>query len=378
MVPVWLGSALAAEPDATDPPAPPDAAEARLSALEAELAALREELAREEQEDLLREAEALAATAPPPPTPPPTSAAAFNPQLTAFGDVLGTVGVEGGEVLPTSGPWVRSLELDLRAAVDPFAKAVAVFAVEQEPPLDGGELAFEAAAEELYVDFVALPAGFSVQAGGFRQPFGVTNRAHPHDYPWPDTPLPLSELLGEEGLNQVGAVATWRVPNPWGKGFTLAGGANDGSRFDPASTTAAPAWISRAEVFDRAGIVDWGLGGSATGLGEELVAGGDLVIRIRPNQFRSLVLLGEVLTDLDALGGYAAVQLQPFRQLYLGARADLLDEAHQAGGWVSYYTSEFLRLRAGARVDTAGLLVSDAQLTFVWGSHPVEPYWVNR
>ena len=72
------------------------------------------------------------------------------------------------------------------------------------------------------------------------------------------------------------------------------------------------------------------------------------------------------------------MQVQPTRPVYLGVRGDRLDGAFQVGGYASFYTSEFLRLRAGARVDQDGLLVSDAQLTFVWGSHPVEPYWVTR
>ena len=335
---------------------------------------------------ILRDAEALAGQSPPAPPPQPTSASAFNPALTAFGDILTSVGVQDGAVLPGSGPWIRSLELDLRAAIDPFANAVAVLAVEQEPPLEVGPSEFGVAAEELYVDFVALPAGFSIQAGGFRQPFGITNRAHPHDYPWPDTPLPLLELFGEEGLNEVGGVVSWRVPNPWGTGFTLQAGANAGSRFDEAGETALPGVIGRAEVFDRVGKLDFGIGGSATALADPAgtapsggyVAGGDLMIRYRANAWRSVVLLAEALTDGEALGAYGALQIQPTRPLYLGARADWLDGAWQAGGYASFFTSEFLRLRAGARVDQDGLLVSDAQLTFVWGSHPVEPYWVNR
>src|SRR5262245_18691040 len=107
---VWCwGSAFAADPEPVDPAAQGAIEEARITALEAEVAELRDR------------------------SPPvPSSAAAFNPALTAFGDVLGILGLRDGEVLPGSGPWIRSLELDLRAAVDPFANAVAILAVEQE------------------------------------------------------------------------------------------------------------------------------------------------------------------------------------------------------------------------------------------------------
>lgn len=384
---LFLGTAARAVEPLGDVPASPPTEDDRLSALEAELAALRAELQTQSQEQLLRDAEALAGQAPTAPPPTPTSPSAFNPAITVFGEVLGTLGVQKGEVLPGSKPWIRSLEIDLRADVDPFAKAVAVFAVEQEPPelafdplapAGADEPEFSAAPEELYVDFVALPAGLSLRAGGFRQPFGVTNRAHPHDYPWPDTPAPLVSFLGEEGLNDVGLLASWHVPNPWGKGITLEAGANAGSRFDPEGSTAVPAWIGRAEYFDRVGNVEIGVGGSATGLADQQIVGGDLMLRWRANSWRSVMLLGEVLSDLDETGGYAALQLQPARPFYLGARFDLQGERWQAGGYASYYTSEFLRLRAGARADNHGLVTVDAELTFVFGSHPVEPYWVNR
>jgi hypothetical protein len=348
---VWWESAHAADP----------VEDARLAALEAEVAALQAEQ-----------------------TQAPSSPSAFNPALTAFGDVLGTVGVRDAEILPGSGPWIRSLELDLRAAVDPFANAVAILAIEQEPPAlepdpaAEEEAAFSAAAEELYVDFVALPGGLSIRAGGFRQPFGITNRAHPHDYPWPDTPTPLLAFLGEEGLNEVGATVEWHIPNPWGAGFTVIGGANAGSGFDPEGDDALPSWIGRAEVFGDAGRVDVSIGGSATGLRDAWTAGGDLLVRFRANQWRSVVLLAEVLTDGQRAGAYGALQLQPIRPLYLGGRVDWVDGDLQAGGFATFYTSEFLRFRAGAMADTEGLLTANGQLTFVWGSHPVEPYWVNK
>jgi len=93
----------------------------RLAVLEAEVTELQAALEAQTQAALLAEAEALANTAPP--APPPASKNAFNPSITAFGDMIGTLGLDDGEVMPGSGPWLRSLELDLRADVDPFAKA---------------------------------------------------------------------------------------------------------------------------------------------------------------------------------------------------------------------------------------------------------------
>ena len=77
------------------------------------------------------------------------------------------------------------------------------------------------------------------------------------------------------------------------------------------------------------------------------------------------------------IGWTATLQVQPTRPVYIGLRVDNMDEDWQYAAYLSYYTSEFLRLRAGAATDL-DTWIADAQLTFVWGSHPVEPYWVNR
>jgi hypothetical protein len=55
-----------------------------------------------------------------------------------------------------------------------------------------------------------------------------------------------------------------------------------------------------------------------------------------------------------------------------------------AAGYLSYYTSEFLRFRAGYEhrwSDVAadnGINSFIAEVNVVFGSHPTEPYWVNR
>jgi hypothetical protein len=395
---IWMAPPVAvAQETVQEPVEPVDAADARFAALEADLATLREQLERDRMAALLAEAEALAASAPPPPPPPPSSWNTLNPSLTAFGEVLTSVGLVGGEVAPGSGPWLRSLELDLRADVDPFAKAVAIIAFHQDSPVDLGHAhaqdhgdaevaseeeehdahdAFIVAPEEVYVDLVALPAGLSARIGQFRQPFGITNKSHPHDLPWTDIPLPITELLGEEGYADVGGVVSWRLPNTV-TGLTLQGGALRGALLDPDDASLAPQWLGRAEWFHEVGNFDWGAGASGTGLGDTVIRGADVMLRWRKNSWRSALLLAEALTDGETPGGYVALQVQPLRPLFLGALFEQHGEERRAGGYASYYTSEFLRVRAGAMADAEEML-AHLQLTFVWGSHPVEPYWVNR
>jgi hypothetical protein len=234
------------------------------------------------------------------------------------------------------------------------------------------------------VDLVALPAHLSARIGQQLLPFGVTNRMHPHDWPWPDMPLPFAELIGDHGVGDVGAVFAYRMHNPWDKALTLHAGTVSGAFFDPDQEDPAPGWVGRAEYFDEFGPIELGLGASAMGLRANRLEGADLLVRWRGDSWRSVVWITELVREVHCdepspgdLGWVSTLQLQPTRPLYLGLRVDGMADELRYGGTVSYYTSEFLRIRVASFGDGEEVR-TDAQLTFVWGSHPVEPYWVNR
>lgn len=377
----WVASIALADSPAADapPPPPPPSENPDVSALEARIAALEAALRDREMADLLREADAAA---------PVTTASApslfpMNPGITAFGDLVGQLGLDPEGVRPGSTMYLRSMELDISATVDPFAKATAVIAFEQEaPPMDGSAAAgdFGAGPEEAYVDLVALPWHLSARVGKFKQPFGLVNRTHPHDLPWVDAPAAIG-LLAEDGYNDTGGTLSWVLPvGPLA--VTTTAGALAGDPFEEDGPEAALAGLGRVEVFGGFGDVDVGVGGSAVKHfgGNEPALGADFSFRYRPSQRASVVVLGEVLqSPTGELGGYAALQVQPARSVYLGLREDILADGMKHNFFLSYYTSEFLRLRIGgayAPADEAGEAL--AQLTFVWGSHPTEPWWVNR
>jgi hypothetical protein len=376
---LWAGWARAEEtsppPGETTPAADPTLAE-----LEARIRALETQLTEQQQAQFLRDAEALAA--PEGPAPPQQAARAsfnaMNPGLTAFGDVVGQLGVHpDAGIDPGSTLYLRSAELEFRADVDPFAKADAVISFEQEaPPLDGTPGAgFGAGPEEAYIDLVALPARLSARVGKFKVPFGVINRTHAHDLPWIDAP----DLMGGEGYNDTGGTLQWLLPvGP--AGLTLTAGAFGGEPFDPENTRANLGALGRAELFVGTGTVGLSLGGSAlkdVG-GDARYLGGDVTFRWKPSQQHSVVVMSE-LVDGDVLAGYAAVQVQPARMWYLGLRQDFGAGDPKSNLYISTYSSEFLRVRlGGGYVPATGAVDVLSQLTFVWGSHPVEPWWVNR
>lgn len=344
---------------------------------------------------------------------------AFNPRLTVIGDFLGRWSVGSNELVEDGRDVddrfaLREVELDLRADVDPYAKGVLILAFEEE---GGGE--YEATVEEGYVTLETLPWGLHAQVGRFRVPFGRLNPLHTHDLPQATRPYALSDIFGEEGFVEQGILVSWLAPHvPITLTAALLNGENE-TAFAGADSD-DPAWFGRAEYFHQLGPQAFAAVGTSYLFGfndapdpltdrpsqarqESEVWGADLLIKWQWNQFQSIAVQGEVYTferELGAagrdhaFGAYAYLQAQPFQRWYVGTRYDYSDYQAQVegaeqwalSGWVSYYTTEFLRFRVGyehrERTSTGGgepdLDTIFFQLTFVFGSHPVEPFWFNR
>ena len=340
---------------------------------------------------------------------------AFNPRVTAFGDFLGAAASKkthdgnGNEV--GSRLWLREFELDMRADVDPYAKGVLIVSWGEEEPNT-----YEAAVEEGYITLHDLPwgledHGLQLQVGRFRLGFGQINKLHRHDLPQVNYPLAVEEFFGEEGASGNGLNLSWLVPNPFDEAVQLDVTAtngdigpifDDGSRHDGAA-------FGRLKWFKDLGgasFLEMGVshlvGRPGDPSSRTQLTGVDFLWKWRPDEASdntSLVFQSELFFlnrrvagqgDVDSIGGYGYLQYQASQRLYLGVRGDytqLADDEHHANkaasGYVSFYTTEFLRVRVGYEHrwdDVADRQVDTAMLQFTWvfGSHPVEPYWVNR
>lgn len=341
----------------------------------------------------------------------------FNPRITAFGDVVGRFSASSHELVEDGRNLddrvsLAEAELDLRADIDPYSKGVLILAFEEEAP---GE--YEATVEEGYVTLETLPLGFHALIGRFRVPFGRMNALHRHDLPQTTRPYALTDQFGDEGLQENGAVLSWLAP--WiPLTLTVAGMNGENERLFAGPDSDDFSWLGRGELFlqltDRSFL---SLGGSALfgyndapspvdapgePTQESLLVGADVLYKWQWNQFGSVVLQAEAFSlkkevaggREHAFGAYALAQAQPFQRWYFGLRYDWSNydggredrEQYALGAWVSYYTTEFLRFRVGyehrERESTNGgdpdLDTVFVQLTFVFGSHPVEPFWVNR
>lgn len=386
--------------------------------------------------ELERELDRLGARAggPSPPAPPPAPATVspnvFNPTVTVFGNALHRL--DDREIAGDQGRLddsfnVREVELDFRAAVDPFADGVLITSFESENP---GE--FEVGVEEAYVTIKRLPLrlldepplGLKVRVGRFRAETGRMNRLHLHDLPQMTRPLAIEEFFGEEGYIGNGLSAQMFLPTPsdsasaleltaqilTGGGVAIADG--------PAHSAAYVGNLRWFRAFGAAHNLDMSLivHSGRTDPDEKLGArtiSADFLYKWKPlrrGEFRSFLLGGQVfdarrdfLVDTNddgvpdatertrPLGYFVFSQHQFSRTSYVGVRWDDTDSIDDDSirrrgvtGYLTWYASEFLRMRFAYEHRMSDLPDEDgrdsflAELNFVFGAHPPEPFWVNR
>ena len=335
----------------------------------------------------------------------------FNPRITVVGSLLSRtddrpVLNEDGDPIDDSFR-LREVELDFRSVIDPWAEGVVIAAIESE--VSG---TYELTIEEGYVVLKRLPliesdtSGVQLKVGRFRAEFGRINKVHTHNLPWATRPLAVQMFLGHEGYLSEGISGSVQLPTPTESDSVvltvqvLSGG---GIEIDPDAVASDYAPLGHLAWFRELGAEHTlELGVSARGGdSDRTLYGGDVTYQWKPlvgGQYRSFLLGGEFLMndsdspDLDrARGGYVWAQHQLSRTCYLGARYDTVEElanrgmdTRRAGVWFSCYTSEFFRVRVGVEHTESDVAAIDGldtgfmEMSFVFGSHPSDPYWVNR
>ncbi len=357
-----------------------------------------------------------------------TAPIALNPRMTAF--INFAARADGKDVYDwadpantiSNRPFLRTVEMELLNPVDPYAEAVAIISVENQA---GREFGIDA--EEAYGLIKRLPLleeaplGLKLKIGRFRAPFGVSNRIHMHDLPWTTRPLAVARYLGsdhgdffESGFNPTGIDAQFYLPDPIPQ-TTLEMNV-DMVRAGDLGLTAGrsgsqPAWIGHLNLTR-----DWDnvhllvLGASTyleAGASPTQLYGLDVTYKWAPLEEReshSFVAGGEAFAGRHSMtsdsagtatiapvGWYAYMQYQTSYWLYLGLRYDWLQEPQKdlpvtrsLAAYASYYTTEFLRFRVGVEHRWSAVPALDNvttglfEVNIVFGSHPTEPYWVNK
>ncbi len=417
-------SALCQEGGAS-PPAQDDATrkyEERIADLEQRLKQLEDAKDQQAQEDELdRLVRAAEAAGPPPAQRPSTQQSALNPRISVIPDFTGALkhitGDEKaakrfGELFEERNPFaLRSVDVEFRAPVSPGVDAVGILGVGE------GEAVFE----EAYVLLRDLPWDVEGKVGRFKMDFGRANPIHDHDLPQIDRPVVHQLLFGPEGTSVDGLSATrpiWRgepgalLPTWSDATLEIFNASNDESPLfgtGPNQEIAGAAHVRNFWQLNEHSDLEVGASGLISGdskttpHGSARVAGLDATWRRKnpvPGTYQDWLVQAEAIGSsvdgtrgtVNAAGGYLTVQRQLDSQRYAGVRFDAAqspfkEDAHVFGvtPYLTWYLNEFLRLRLQYQFlqGTAphGTVTSqgvEMQLTWVFGAHPPEPYWVNK
>jgi hypothetical protein len=437
----WTGSAAGSDqesaPETQAPPSP-----STIKQLQAEIAAMKAQFedqikrleSRLEELQMLRnatETEAPAAAVPPA-TAPQTMPGALNPAIAVVGNLVGRV--DSQKVFNEEGNRIdnkillREAEIDMRVPVDPYADGVLITALESETPDD-----FSVGIEEGYVNIKKLPfmdrtpLGLKLKAGRFRPLFGAINLLHTHDLPQTFRPLPVQEFLGSEGFVEDGISANFFLPSPGENSsldfaFDVLSGGGIAVSPDPDSRMAYLGHLRYYQSFKDSHSLQLGWSSyfhpEGNGIREADIHGFDFMYRWKPGrmgEWKSFLLGGELMFGRRAypeafempdvsraiegrdpgagkpLGYYVFTQWQLNRRTYAGVRWDKTDVLYDPSlrrrsitPFVSYYFSEFLRFRLNYEHRWSDLFTENrrnsvyAELNFLLGSHPPEPFWVNK
>lgn len=358
---------------------------------------------------------------------------ALNPAISVIGNFLGRG--DSSKVINEEGERIdnkfnlREAEVDMRVPIDPYADGVLITSLESHSP---GQ--FSADLEEGYVNIKKLPflayspLGLKLKVGRFRPAFGKINLLHTHDLPQSFRPLATQEFLGEEGFIQSGVSGNFFIPTPWDDSSTLDVTLEILNGGDVAISPEARSRVSYLghlrwfRTFQEVHNLELGWSTYFHPSGNQIARadfhGLDFMYRWKPfrqGEWKSYVLGGELIfarraypeasepadvaraiADLEPgqgrpVGYTLFTQWQFDRRKYAGVRWDQTDTLFDPGlkrrsltPYLSYYFSEFLRFRMNYERRWSDLWTEDGrnsvflELNWVFGSHPPEPFWVNK
>jgi len=402
---------------------------ADIQALRAQLEALKTEYQKriESLEKQLEEVQVQLLKVPEPETAQAMGAAtqvspgALNPAISVVGNFVGRG--DNQKVYASDGTTridnefnLREAEVDMRVPVDPYSDAVLITSFESEIP---GQI--EASIEEAYINirklpFMQSPLGLKFQVGRFRPPFGKFNLLHTHDLPQTMRSLVTQEFLGDEGFIAEGISTDFFVPTPWDRNSSLNGrlqvltGGNVAISPDSNHRLAYLGTMRYFKTFAETHNAEvgwsayWHPGTATTPIARMYDI--DFTYKWKPfrqGEWKSFVLGGEVMfSDPIASpsepgvierpkGTTTFAQWQFDRRKYAGARFDytttITDPTVQRKSltpYFSYYFSEFLRARFNFERRWSDISSENhrntfwAELNWIFGSHPPEPFWVNK
>ncbi len=148
----------------------------------------------------------------------------LNPDISAIGcfagayyydhqlEGKGNIVPQGGHDPGKTGLHLQEIELALQSAVDPYFRMDVFLSISPH----GLHI------EEGYFTTLGLPAGLQLRLGQMFARFGRFNQAHLHTWSFADSMVPVTRLLGGEGLGGLAGEVSWMMPLPWYAVLSLA------------------------------------------------------------------------------------------------------------------------------------------------------------
>lgn len=185
---------------------------------------------------------------------------------------------------------MQEAEIQFYSDVDPYTRLKLLLAVHPEYVTDGTsvEESWVIEPEEAFAESNAV-SGSIFKVGKFKAYMGKNNILHTHAFPFVDAPLANTALLGDEGLNDLGASASVLLPSSWFNEITLQffRGEGENAQFNSATPSDGVGLVHWKNLFDltEALTLEIGLsyaGGANSLAGTTSLSGADLTFKWRP------------------------------------------------------------------------------------------------
>jgi hypothetical protein len=304
-------------------------------------------------------------------------------------DPTGPTGVDPSQ----TGFNLQEIELALQSVIDPYFRADVMLTFST----DSYEL------EEGYFTTLDLVKGFQVRGGKLRIPFGRQNPKHLEQWDFVDNTLITKDLLGVDGLKELGVEASYLFPTPF---FLQLQGTfsnnNDAVSFGGLQKKDFLYEGRLSTSFDTSQNTSILIGGSgAFGYNpsfagaETKMFGGDFLMKWKPKAYRAITWQSEYLfrsyedspgTYQRDGGLYSYVDYQFLKRWHAGIRYDqlglpesLIAKEYRVTPAITFNPTEFTRLRLQYEFDKTTASNNTAQSAFLqvefsMGPHGAHPF----
>ena len=353
----------------------------------------------------------------------PRTPANFNPDMAVVGEYKASYSSDHRNPARNRAD-IGSIELDLRAAIDPRADGVVVLPISRDVPNPlfftgtspqnaNVDNAIDIEEAYFYLHDFGIP-NLTAKLGRFHLRFGRNNILHSHDWQTTDNNFVNQSFLGSESINGAGASFSYVIPPKWVNGNYLelitevvtGDNSADNPVFNNTTFIHTPSVNLHALWNHDFGDYNVEVGSSflfgkhnSDNHQNASLYGIDATVTHtdpRGKFNNQLYLFEAIYGDVDtgrsvtehSFGAYFLAQQQINRDWFGGVRLDWTENAlnHKQEVWgvspyVSWYWSEFLRFRLEYQHKAGDVKAEDNlffQVVFIYGAHPPHPYWSVR